>query len=1533
MNLDYITTNEFGEQVISSNPNVGIPTKGKYRFKIKWQNENGNSNDVIRANFLVPNVKEYGWSSSNNDPFDYPQFQVFYVGGSGGITAGLTTISEIITFNGGLSLIEIINAENLSLIINSNPYTGTFDSINASIGDVFQWNFTPIDITQNVIIKFQFFPQEYFDLLKSYAFSLEWDDYVNPVEAINCEDTFYLFNYNKVYTTAMFLDRYKYGAARWTHLGIKEIDDRTCRTENNPYPVNDIIRNQDLWYQLIIFILNLLTFPIIVLIILAHIVYQLWPLVKWLLLVLIFLVFFLIGYWTYQLFAQGILSSVTGFVFVPNILFYSIWQIIGITAGLLTLTALNSYLVYLWFKYMKDLKAVPISLPLLSYPECTSCECSCQEPEIDNVLLNSLDLIITALVSDEQSETTPGYDNIPATTISNSFIAPVNQSSSYSVEHPNFEQRPGFSPTSVGGGWFYFPAPGLFPNQYKSLSYSVADDEIDIDVSLKASFDFKRLFSGDDLVSSLSTQHAPKPFLFASDKITGPDYRFFGYPTNVTYPQKLNEFNSRDKYFTNASAFGSVNKITTTVNESLGSDPFDDQILVVLAKPGTTQQIIGQLLTFQNTTTSLGSVNLTGGTLNQFQTYSVTGTTTTGTTPINKIVKWANPSDPSGVLENTSVIKIIQSSNNEEMKYPNDIEYFQLITGVTVSDFITQSNGTSNGALFHQTYLRHKINYIIADPTELSATSPTSNTPFTTGPSNQVFTYTDSDNVTYTKQFGNFDSLTSLTSYFSYEILFFVRGVDPYTDKQEIKYDLSRIYGFTTPNTVTITAQRYLNIPIQAVGSPKPKSHNSVNNSVSKLYHPSFTFTVTGAYSAFTSFNPYYYLSTDDTSLNIIGGGLPGPGGSNYRPDVNLPSVGTLSNTTYLNPSQDRVLPNYVTRYIGGTTFIASNFNNLNNINYTTFGSSYFYDSVVGVTDYGYPTQLDPTQDFFAVYSPAYYRYTASTTNPLVGVNFNDSTNLIMRSDRLPTSDRVQNGNLGTGFALHQNNNFTIYTAFEFSPSVELSTSPQEVTGGAADQDSMITGLTQSLECENIVPLSCYTGTGISLGIDQECVEDYSKNIRGGCYCFPTKTDTIFGPSYILAISDDIKFFLEWKTRFSVLYAACRGVFSQTFQNNWINGNLYMFSFKKGNRYFLNPLSNAAFDFCDHNVVYNEISDNFYYRSSPWSSGLGKFIGAEKPNGNIISGVYLGQGGYNDKQIQFPTTITDLGPRDQFINEICGDNNLQGHFINQIKSTSSRDNSDLVQIGFLSRLVNSNFIEQMFANITSSGIFTEGVGIYQFFNSTRGGYRIDGDFAQALSINSEFKIIPFATDTYPNNFIYVGEDNNTPSGRGLFGVFYSSSTEDVKYRRRYSPGSETFNQSPLIQFNYGYPNTQIVPHYRWKIKSQSNVIFGTEDNNWNTTPDQSNGFYAKGYQDLDYLTDPYFKILGGTNVGYITRFNTNGTPNVLNTGVSPGLPPSSGPVSGDLAHNIVGAPYHFYFGLKAGKTAINRYIQIYLNIE
>ena len=84
---------------------------------------------------------------------------------------------------------------------------------------------------------------------------------------------------------------------------------------------------------------------------------------------------------------------------------------------------------------------------------------------------------------------------------------------------------------------------------------------------------------------------------------------------------------------------------------------------------------------------------------------------------------------------------------------------------------------------------------------------------------------------------------------------------------------------------------------------------------------------------------------------------------------------------------------------------------------------------------------------------------------------------------------------------------------------------------------------------------------------------------------------------------------------------------------------------------------------------------------------------------------------------------------------------------NQFRSTSYNENGDIIQIGFLSRILNANF-RQALIPISSGGNDSEGKGLIQFFNSSRGGDRIDGDFAQLNSINNEIGVVPFSPESY-----------------------------------------------------------------------------------------------------------------------------------------------------------------------------------------
>ena len=167
----------------------------------------------------------------------------------------------------------------------------------------------PEDPNQPSDIVYKFFNQEYFDLLKSYSFSLDWDDYADSQAAINCEDTFYEFHYNKVYTTAMFLDRYKRGLGRAKHLGIKEIDSRTCKSETNTFPVNDIVRNFDFLFFVFNLFLSILTpLVFIPLLFIAHLIAFIWPVLKYLLV-------FLGGYITYL----GVDSAIDLYYYIASI--------------------------------------------------------------------------------------------------------------------------------------------------------------------------------------------------------------------------------------------------------------------------------------------------------------------------------------------------------------------------------------------------------------------------------------------------------------------------------------------------------------------------------------------------------------------------------------------------------------------------------------------------------------------------------------------------------------------------------------------------------------------------------------------------------------------------------------------------------------------------------------------------------------------------------------------------------------------------------------------------------------------------------------------------------------------------------------------------------------------------------------------------------------------------------------------------------------------------------------------------------------
>ena len=80
---------------------------------------------------------------------------------------------------------------------------------------------------------------------------------------------------------------------------------------------------------------------------------------------------------------------------------------------------------------------------------------------------------------------------------------------------------------------------------------------------------------------------------------------------------------------------------------------------------------------------------------------------------------------------------------------------------------------------------------------------------------------------------------------------------------------------------------------------------------------------------------------------------------------------------------------------------------------------------------------------------------------------------------------------------------------------------------------------------------------------------------------------------------------------------------------------------------------------------------------------------------------------------------------------------------------------------------------------------------------------------------------------------------------------------------------------------------------------------------------------------MDAVTDDYFKtsLMSTTypNIyyGYITNFDSTPSP------VTPQPYVNISPIVANPV--VVGAPNYFYFGLKNGKTALNRFIKIYID--
>jgi len=1318
MNLEYITTNEFGERVTSFDPTIGVATKAKYRFKVKWQNEAGLQAPIMRANYLIPNIKEH--------------------------------------------------------------WVGTSPSDEGQLGDL--------------------------DFNKSYAFSLDWDDYYDKDAAIKCEDTFYLFGYNKVYTTAAHIDRFKFGMNRASHYGIKEILDKSCMSETNRFPMNDGQRNFDFIFFLFNIVIDIVSPMIISIIPLMHVLAFIYPLLR---------------------------VIVNLLIWLTNVIIFRLCQILAFISNKLKKSECQKSTMD---PLPDNNPFMNLTLPMMTYPDCEACSCTSSPlPPDDSVTIQEAQDDIDTLIANE-------------------------------IVLADF--------TNIS-------------------SYVDADCDTPSDCDECYEPYIGNVFSGyelNDLLPSPSSTTPPSNWIKSPFSANIPDTLRSTY--TVTLPQSLNLMNQRSRYFDSdmpnrmrTQILNSNADFGESTNPSPGTNQFEDMPMITVMDSSYILEP-GQLVSFVDSNL-INDPNLNNDTLpvNDYGYNSITGDVERNNTEfINKSITYidgdGNQQTTTLQLENTTI-------DNQSYSFKSGIEYFQVIGSMTVAEMRTQFSFVDGTSQQNESIL---WNYFINKTCQWYCGTATNNT----------------------KPIGN-----PLDSYDNEGddliVYFFTRGVDPYSPKQKITYDLSRLFGVPYGDSLfkfenNDSGGYYLNRPIQGLGGVSllnldfpngtedtPASHFLIDSNTSSfddttnelnnaLYGESFLFTPNvDTFVPFESSGMAYYASID------------------YRWGNDLSNFGSPDGVTVdtLGPPFASTLPK---------TMSISTDNGLDEGQGRIDGASYQW------TNKEPDVLLDTTIDMVYTIAPSYWF--GSSTPPMV--NMSDSSKLIVRSDRLPTSSNREQGSGTTqnyqDFPLHLNSRFSLFKISDLGESILIPSAPpvgstdnsgnqQDMTGDTSTS-IFSDGVLESFSCQGLKVLDCYSGSCTDFGVSTPCEND--DRTIGGCYVFVSKP-------FILSIFQDVKYFFEWRTRFRFMFGACKGVVGHMFQNNWINGTLYMPSFQKKSffdgenqlkryKYCGDPnQSNAGLFFGDREhrgpMYFNTDSNSFYYRSTPFYNG--EFI----PQ---ITGSGIPHIGSNDGQLWQPTTIMDLGPKTDFLKEILLTPEFQGYIIDKVTSTSYQDTSGLLNLFIISRLVDASFLENILGNSDASiqSLFSrQEDGLTGLLDSATGFFdsRVDGDYAQMISINTEFGVLPYLSGNYADSVTVCD---------GMFGVWFTGETEN---RRILGPGELTFSETPLITSQFNYPGTQEIPYYTWETQNGGPTpLFGTQQNKWITDTCGSDLYQDSNFNGANEY--PKSDVLD-KSTGYLYNANSSGVEITNQAGSTP-----------TPGRYRVGSPFQFYFGLGRGKSAINRFI-------
>ena len=421
----------------------------------------------------------------------------------------------------------------------------------------------------------------------------------------------------------------------------------------------------------------------------------------------------------------------------------------------------------------------------------------------------------------------------------------------------------------------------------------------------------------------------------------------------------------------------------------------------------------------------------------------------------------------------------------------------------------------------------------------------------------------------------------------------------------------------------------------------------------------------------------------------------------------------------------------------------------------------------------------------------------------------------------------------------------------------------------------------------------------------------------------------------------------EFRRRENIISALCKGIMNYYWENSWITGFLYNFQFKAKLEYDY-ATDTYTSDHCDNAVYFHQEDRVYYYRSTPflqlansttpYTHGGGGSLtnaGSWGDPATPLQGWFLNPNpghanGDNGLHLYWPTTITDLGPRNKCITEICFEKGQREgcDVAKQLGSTSYQPIEDLIGDIYINKAA--------FQGTTLGTLFPKpekviGGDVQQALmqNCMTGILVYESSFALT---NCDCNMTPTTIPAFTGTGIgdtYMPASNSTvgsPSG-GLQNQVYAQS-ENITY---FSPIVASTNSDQILD---GYDvitclsselsaSTQYVPYFFWYL---SNNNYGSQTNSWTSLTEDGpwdtpagNAVGASVNQNLlwqNALTN--FNTLTSTGN---QQWGPIGYPNVWT------LVPNPSP-----AWNMSLPTWH-YFGLRPGETAMNKFVRLYIDEE